>query len=206
MKSNNSLVKIGKFFFRHRGVTPVPFWILLFAYSFFHGDKFYLFDIFLGILLIAAGESIRMFSVKYARSITRIRSQKTGGHLITAGPFRFSRNPIYIGNGLIGAGLTMLSGIPAALPVFAALFLIQYIPIVYFEEAVLAREYGKEYHHYKNSVPRWIGITKLNNIEKLSTGEVYSLQKILKSEIYTILALVIIGSLMMLHNYVSLGL
>ena len=142
-----------------------------------------------------------MYSVRWTRSITRARSRKTGGRLITAGPYRFSRNPIYIGNGLIGLGLTWLSGITWALPVFVILFLIQYIPIVRFEEAVLEEKFGDEFRQYKKQAPRWIGIIRLEGNNGDSEGEVYQLKKILKSEIYTFASILTIGTLMTLHHF-----
>ena len=155
----------------------------------------------MGILLIVVGEAIRMFSIRWGRSITRTRSRKTGGRLIKAGLFRFSRNPIYIGNGLIGLGLSFLSGIVWAPIVFAVLFFVQYIPIIRFEEAVLIGEYGDEYLEYKNLVPRWIGITKLSKEDSGNNFEVYPLRKILKSEMYTFASILTVGILMSLHDF-----
>ena len=194
------MVKIGEFFFRHRGITPIPFWFILFICSFYNQDSFSLLETGIGILLIVVGEAIRMFSIRWGRSITRTRSRKTGGRLIKVGPFRFSRNPIYIGNGLIGLGLSMLSGIVWAPIVFALLFFVQYIPIIRFEEAVLAKEYGDEYLEYKNLVPRWIGISKLSRESCGGDYEVYPSRKIIKSESHTFASIVTIGACMMAHG------
>jgi len=199
----NRIVKLGEFFFRHRGITPIPFWLALFLYTIFIRWNIYLsLDISIGLFFIAVGESIRMYSLKYARSITRTRSHKTGGRLIQEGPFRFTRNPIYIGNLFIGSGLTLLSGLPGALPVFICLFLIQYIPIVRFEESVLEQKYGAEYQEYKQNIPRWIGISRLVKNEEQILGEVYNFFKILRSERHTLSGIVVVGSFMLLHNLI----
>src|SRR5258705_2699972 len=76
--------------------------------------------------------------------------------LVAAGPYRWSRNPMYIGAGiaLCGAALFYQS---AALVAFAAGFLVvTHLFVVFYEEPTLERTFGARYADYRNAVPRWM--------------------------------------------------
>jgi protein-S-isoprenylcysteine O-methyltransferase Ste14 len=75
--------------------------------------------------------------------------------LICRGPYKFSRNPQYVGfiSGLVGWGLIASSGytILAALAGSLALFLAPFA-----EEPWLKHQYGSAYQQYQQEVPRFI--------------------------------------------------
>jgi protein-S-isoprenylcysteine O-methyltransferase Ste14 len=77
-------------------------------------------------------------------------------HLVTGGPFAFTRNPIYLGNTMLmlGAGLVfgLLWFLPAAV---IAAFLTQRIAIEA-EEKHLESRFGRAYRDYRKKVRRWI--------------------------------------------------
>ena len=76
--------------------------------------------------------------------------------LVAAGPYRWVRNPMYIGAGtaLTGAALFYQS---AALVAFAAGFIVvAHMFVVLFEEPTLERTFGARYADYRNAVPRWV--------------------------------------------------
>jgi protein-S-isoprenylcysteine O-methyltransferase Ste14 len=76
--------------------------------------------------------------------------------LVAAGPYRWVRNPMYLGAGaaLAGAALFYQS---AALVAFAAGFLlVTHLFVVFYEEPTLERTFGAQYADYRNAVPRWI--------------------------------------------------
>jgi protein-S-isoprenylcysteine O-methyltransferase Ste14 len=75
--------------------------------------------------------------------------------LVIRGPYRFVRNPMYMGAGLAlgGAALYYLS-IP--LLVYGCLFLLAaHLFVVWFEEPTLQRSFGPEYEGYCHRVRRW---------------------------------------------------
>lgn len=76
--------------------------------------------------------------------------------LVTRGPFRFSRNPFYIGliTLMVGMSLTYANvwGLLLTAPVAWAIRRYTVLP----EEAYLAEEFGDEYERYRSSVRRWI--------------------------------------------------
>jgi protein-S-isoprenylcysteine O-methyltransferase Ste14 len=106
------------------------------------------------VLTLISGELLRIWSVTYAGNCTRSRRLKALT-LVTAGPYAFTRNPIYLGNFLMGFGLIVISDAFAVLPFFVALFVLQYRLIVRGEESFLAERFGLEYDFYRRTVPRW---------------------------------------------------
>lgn len=74
----------------------------------------------------------------------------------TAGLFRFSRNPMYLGFLIIltGVGIVLGSATPfLAILGFGLLTNYWYIP---FEERAMLRKFGDEYLSYKSKVRRWL--------------------------------------------------
>ena len=76
--------------------------------------------------------------------------------LITTGPFRFSRNPLYLGgNVFIFFGAALLLHSPAAVIVTAL-----HLPLVDLfirrEERQLERIFGDQWQEYRGRVRRWI--------------------------------------------------
>lgn len=71
------------------------------------------------------------------------------------GPYRLCRNPMELGNLLTLVGRTLLAGSPA-LAVACVLFASTvHAWVVLVEEPYLLRHFGREYHLYQESVPRW---------------------------------------------------
>lgn len=76
--------------------------------------------------------------------------------LITHGPFRLSRNPIYLGLLLIAAGIALLSGSVWAWLAVAVLFGLLDRLVIAKEEAYLLARFGKDYADYAARVRRWM--------------------------------------------------
>src|SRR5207249_2937611 len=76
--------------------------------------------------------------------------------LVTTGPYARVRNPIYLGNCLIGGGVVLVFGQwLLLLPLLLATFL-AYQPVVAWEEQLLAGAFGEEYDRYRSAVRRWL--------------------------------------------------
>lgn len=75
--------------------------------------------------------------------------------LVVQGPYRFVRNPMYMGAGLALAGAALFYR-SAALLGFTALFLVAtHLFVVCYEEPTLRRMFGEEYEAYRRRVRRW---------------------------------------------------
>jgi protein-S-isoprenylcysteine O-methyltransferase Ste14 len=76
--------------------------------------------------------------------------------LVTRGPYRFTRNPMYVGLAFIYAGTALWFGLGWGLLLLpVVLVLIHYLVIVR-EERYLERKFGEAYGRYRARVRRWI--------------------------------------------------
>ncbi len=75
--------------------------------------------------------------------------------LATGGPYAYTRNPLYIGTLLVAAGLAAASRSPGLALLFAAVFLLVYLPVIQNEEQHL-RKIFPEYAAYAERVPALI--------------------------------------------------
>lgn len=142
---------IRKLIFKIRGYTPIPFALVLLYQS----DMIW-WGIVIGLILTLSGEFIRISGVRCAGGRTRTR--KVGAkELCTWGPFAHVRNPLYLGNILIYAGMTFFAGGPWLLPLLIislVYFSVQYGLIISLEEQTLTKIFTEEYEEYKSNVPR----------------------------------------------------
>ena len=75
--------------------------------------------------------------------------------LATGGPYAYTRNPLYIGTLLVAAGLAVASRSIGLAVLFAAVFLLVYLPVIQNEEQHL-RKIFPEYAAYAERVPALI--------------------------------------------------
>jgi hypothetical protein len=73
--------------------------------------------------------------------------------LATAGPYAFTRNPLYLGSFVLGLGFTIGAGRWILALVFIALFLGIYFPVMRVESRTMADMFGESYRRYANQVP-----------------------------------------------------
>lgn len=77
--------------------------------------------------------------------------------LVTDGPNRLTRNPMYVGMaGVLAAHAVFRGGWATALPVAGFVAVIDRLQIPA-EERAMSQLFGEEYAAYRRSVPRWIG-------------------------------------------------
>ena len=77
--------------------------------------------------------------------------------LVIRGPYRYTRNPMYVGVLAILAGLAVANW-SVALSLYAVGVATAFATFVLlYEEPWLERRFGDDYRRYKAAVPRWIG-------------------------------------------------
>ena len=109
----------------------------------------------LGLTLIGFLLGVGAF-VEFRKSRTTLDPHGSSTQLVTAGVFRFSRNPIYLGFLLMIIGLPLNSGIYWGF-VSAPLFMITLTRLVIErEEAYLEKKFKEQYADYKSRVRRWL--------------------------------------------------
>ncbi len=75
--------------------------------------------------------------------------------LMVRGPYRYMRNPMYVGALLVLAGHVVWFGSPWLLAYLALIFLGFQLFVMLYEEPTLRRRFGDAYARYYRVVPRW---------------------------------------------------
>jgi protein-S-isoprenylcysteine O-methyltransferase Ste14 len=76
--------------------------------------------------------------------------------LITEGPFRFTRNPLYLSLALLYLGIALGLGVLWPIVLLPALMLLVQQLVVLREEAYLESRFGDAYRTYRKRVRRWL--------------------------------------------------
>lgn len=76
--------------------------------------------------------------------------------LVTVGPYRYVRNPIYVSFLVTNAGLGLLLSLTSIFPLIALFWALSHVFVVFYEEPRLQWKFGQEFSEYKSQVPRWI--------------------------------------------------
>ena len=112
----------------------------------------------LGFGIALLGQLVRGVTIGFEYIIRGGRNKRVYAEdLVTEGVYRLCRNPMYVGNLLIVAGLAVASNsLTCLLVVIAAVRVCRIIAIVAAEEAFLRNKFGAAYDQYAADVPRWL--------------------------------------------------
>lgn len=103
-----------------------------------------------GLALIAAALGL------FFRNKTRPEPWRPASFLVAAGPYRYTRNPMYLGMTLVGLAVALaFASLPAALLTLLSAFIVDRA-VIRREEAYLSRRFGKDYQAYLRRVRRWL--------------------------------------------------
>ena len=109
-----------------------------------------------GRAMIIAGIWLAVRAVlAFRRARTSIVPRAAPSALVETGPYRHSRNPIYIADLMILAGWVLTTGQPLGLVLLWPFLKVLERRFVLPEEAVLERELGAPYREFRERVPRW---------------------------------------------------
>lgn len=110
-----------------------------------------------GWLLVGVGLALFVATlITFWRHHTTVNPYKAASELCTSGPFRFSRNPIYLGDWFILAGVTLLLRSWWPLVFAPLIWAMLRFGVIRHEEAHLEGKFGDTYRQYKTRVRRWI--------------------------------------------------
>ena len=99
-----------------------------------------------GMIIILLGEVLRVWA---------------SGHIVKndgitrEGPYSLSRNPLYVGNFIIGTGFVVAAGNSWIVPFFLVFFVVLYSFTISYEEQFLQMMFPGEWESYRKSVPRF---------------------------------------------------
>lgn len=174
------LARIGDYSFRYRGLLlPVAILILLIPSPRLAGDPAGIGIAGLAIALV--GQAIRAGTIGLAYIIRGGKDHRVyAEELVTSGIYAHVRNPMYLGNAFLLAGLAIasnswlfvLAGVPIALAVHAT--------IIAAEEDFLRRKFGAQYDTYCARVPRLL--PNLRGLPATFRGMRFDWRKVVRQE------------------------
>jgi len=111
----------------------------------------------LGGLLVGIGLALFVWTLATLwRHRTTVNPYKAASTLCTNGPFRFSRNPIYVGDWFIFAGVSLLLATAWPLLFAPLIWATLRYGVIRHEEAHLLARFGDAYRDYQTRVRRWL--------------------------------------------------
>ena len=106
---------------------------------------------------LVAGIALDLIADKdFKRAGTSVKPMGKTTTLITAGVFRVSRHPMYLGFVLVLLGISVLLGSLSPLIITGAFAVFLEVVFVRFEESKLDKQFGETWREYRRKVRRWL--------------------------------------------------
>jgi protein-S-isoprenylcysteine O-methyltransferase Ste14 len=110
-----------------------------------------------GAVVIVVGVALMLsFELAFKRVGTNANPYRPSTALATDGPYRFSRNPAYLGMAITYVGIALAAEAPWTLVMLVPATLVVQYGVILREERYLERLFGEEYLTYKRTTRRWI--------------------------------------------------
>jgi protein-S-isoprenylcysteine O-methyltransferase Ste14 len=111
----------------------------------------------LGLVPLLAGLVVILWADQlFKRYQTTVKPFRESTRMVTEGPFRISRHPMYLGMLLVLIGVWLLFGTTTPLLIIPIFFLLMTVLFVIPEERDMERQFADQYDEYKRHVRRWI--------------------------------------------------
>ena len=111
----------------------------------------------LGVTLIVAAVTLAFLGFReLGRHKTTIRPDEPSTTIVKTGPYRFTRNPLYVSLCAMQLGIGLWTNTLWVMLMLIPVWIIMTTRVIAREEAYLERAFGDEYSSYKASVRRWI--------------------------------------------------
>lgn len=120
----------------------------------------------IGFVMIIFGALLRMSARGYKKSISQ-----QGQALVTGGPYKLVRNPMYLGTFLISVGFIFPLFPLWTIIIFSTVFYLRFVIQIKKEEQFLLHSFGSSYAEYCKKVPAFI--PTFQSIRKVRFGEVF---------------------------------
>ncbi|WP_377844027.1 methyltransferase family protein [Bosea sp. UC22_33] len=110
-----------------------------------------------GALLVIAGAALMLSAAGLFRRLgTNVRPSRPTKLIAKTGPYRWTRNPMYLGMALTHAGLAIGLDGPIALALLPLVLIVIQTRVIAREERYLEAKFGADYRQYKAEVRRWL--------------------------------------------------
>lgn len=111
----------------------------------------------LGWMLLTGGLLLGRYGVQALRGAgTNVDPYKPVNAFVVNGPYRFTRNPLYLGLTMVYAGVSALANALWAVALLPGVLAVIRRGVIEREERYLERKFGDEYLRYKARVRRWV--------------------------------------------------
>jgi protein-S-isoprenylcysteine O-methyltransferase Ste14 len=111
----------------------------------------------IGGILLALGVFLAMRGRRVMeRAGTNVNPTLPSTALVATGPFRFSRNPLYVALTLMYVGLSLLANALWVLLLIAPVMVLMHYGVVRREERYLEAKFGEAYRDYRSHVRRYL--------------------------------------------------
>ncbi|MGZ8552825.1 MAG: methyltransferase family protein [Chitinophagaceae bacterium] len=150
------MVRLGNLLFHNRNWLFPLFYIILFIPSpeVFNNPVT---AMVIGFSITLLGQLIRIITIGLVYIIRGGKNRTVyADNLVTTGIFSHCRNPLYVGNILILAGLGVASNSIIFIAIATPLFIFFYQAIVKAEENFLQNKFGQQFTDYCSNVNRWM--------------------------------------------------
>ena len=112
---------------------------------------------YLGVIAIIGGVMLAVVAVRlFAKAETGVKPFTPSTAVVQSGPYRLTRNPMYLGMMIVLTGGFLLSGSVSPILIIPIFFRWIHNRFVLPEEAHMERHLGEAYLDYKQSVRRWL--------------------------------------------------
>ena len=95
-------------------------------------------------------------SKQFFTATTYIRVRKPAITIVTSGPYKFSRNPMYIASAMVYVGFSIAFGKLITLVFLLPCLAVLHFGVIVREERNLEAKFGDQYSKYQSKVRRWI--------------------------------------------------
>jgi len=143
---------------------PPPVLLLIHLFSAFLLNKFlplpFVFPkvfVWVGYALVVIGLGLAFSAVsRFMQAHTTVDPHGSVSNIVTSGPYRFTRNPIYLGFVYLLIGFPFIFKSYWGLILSPVFIVLMIVLVIQHEEAYLENKFGDEYTSYKSSVRRWL--------------------------------------------------
>lgn len=113
--------------------------------------------VWVGYFIVALGLVMSLSAImQFGKAKTTVDPHGSVNAVVTDGPYRYSRNPIYVGLVCILIGFPLAKGIIWGLILTPVFIVLMNNLVIQHEEAYLEKKFGDGYTRYKSSVRRWL--------------------------------------------------
>jgi len=140
--------RIPVFVFKNRRFAPIAAFMVPMVLKFYLRGSTTLLLFIVGLIIVVLGMAFRICSAGYLlgrHTVTEVQSD----FLCTSGPFAYIRNPLYLGNFVVGIGLCISLNEWYAYTIFIIEYACLYSIIIPYEGRFLQERFGNAYLEYK---------------------------------------------------------